>query len=85
MKYKLALDRESCIGCGACAATYPERFELDVEKGKAKLKHSEKNRKTGFFEVEIDEKELENVKEAAEGCPVNAIHITETKTEKRII
>lgn len=84
MKYKISFDRESCIGCGACAAVYPERFEFNAEDGKSSLKNSKRNEK-GFFEIEIEDKELETAKNAAESCPVNAIHLVEIKTGKEII
>jgi ferredoxin len=82
--YKVALDKETCIGCGTCGAIYPEKFELDTQKGKAKLKGSSV-KKSDSEEIVVNDKEFKKVKEAAESCPVNAIHITETKTNKKII
>ncbi len=52
------VDKNLCIGCGACAATCPEVFEIDEESGKAKVKA---------------QKDLPCVKNAIEGCPVKAI------------
>ncbi len=49
------INKETCIGCGACAATCPEGFEM--KDGKAVVKNG--NAKC--------------VKEAKEGCPVDAI------------
>jgi len=37
------------------------------------------------FEVELDESEIEEMKQAAEGCPVNVIHITNLDTGQKII
>jgi ferredoxin len=59
------IDRENCIGCGACVATCPEVFEIDDEN-KAKLKLKE-------IPKELEEK----TKEASEACPVNVIIIEE--------
>lgn len=55
------IDKEACIGCGACAATAPDCFELDEEEFKAKVKKG----------CKCDDK----CKEAIENCPVDAITI----------
>ena len=57
MAYKISVDKEKCIGCGACAAVC-DNFEL--KEGKAYAKKAE---------VE----ELGCNKDAADGCPVEAI------------
>ena len=57
---KVMIDRSGCIGCGLCATTCPEVFELDSE---------------GLAEVIGSPEGYENgVKEAADGCPVEVIH-----------
>ncbi len=62
---KVSIDEETCIGCGACAATCSEVFELgDDNKAKVKLK-------------EVSEENQACAKEGAEACPVQAIKITE--------
>jgi len=58
--YKILIDKKKCIGCGACTALLPDIFEL--ESGKARAKKSE---------IDAPEK----VKDAVEGCPVNAIKV----------
>lgn len=57
----VSVDKETCIGCGACAATCPDVFEMNDEN-KAQVK-SDAN------------KDADCVKEAAESCPVDAIKI----------
>ena len=52
------INKEKCIGCGACAATCPEVFE--IKNGKAQIK-------TGA------DTSIPCVKDAKEGCPVDAI------------
>lgn len=57
---------ENCIGCGACTAIAPGFFELN-EEGYAKAKQEE------IKEITND------IEEAIEGCPTNAIEINEEK------
>ena len=37
--HKIVIDKEKCIGCGACVATCPETF--DMKDGKATAKNVE--------------------------------------------
>lgn len=57
------VDKDTCIGCGLCAATCAEVFTMDDE-GKAE---GSKN--------EIPEALTSSAQEAAAECPVNAITI----------
>lgn len=82
--YKVVFDRANCIGAAACATAYPKRWQI-VDDGKATLEGAERKENNDVQELLIDEKELEQMKEAAEACPVNVIHITELKTNKKII
>ena len=63
MKYKIKINKEACIGCGACTAVCSF---FKMKNGKA---HVDKE------EVE----KLTCQKEAEECCPVNAIKIQELK------
>lgn len=72
-EYKISQNRENCIGCGACEAACPENWEMK-EDGKSSPKKSE-----------ISEEEFECNNNAATGCPVNIIHITNTETNEKII
>jgi len=60
---KAYVDRDTCIGCGACEGTCPEVFKLDDESKSVPIKD------------EIPEKLLDLAKEAEEGCPVDAITV----------
>ena len=51
------IDKEKCIGCGACASICSEIFEIG-DDGKAKVKA---------------QKNISCVKEAIGSCPVDAI------------
>jgi ferredoxin len=53
------VDKETCIGCGACASICEEVFEM--KDGKSHVKAGQESSKAGC------------VKEAVEACPVNAI------------
>ena len=61
-KYKIEVNKETCIGCGACVSTCPDFFELQEDKSVAK-------------KTETDD--IGCAKEAASVCPVNAIKIIE--------
>ena len=60
-KQKIEVDKEKCIGCGACVAQC-DNFEMDGDKAKAK-------------QSEVDD--IGCNKDAADACPVDAIKITE--------
>ena len=53
------INKEKCIGCGACASTCPQVFEMG-EDGKAQVKANAK-------------KDTKCIKEAIKNCPVEAI------------
>ncbi len=55
---KVKVDKEKCIGCGACVSVCPEVFELD-ENGKS--------------EVKTSECDSDCCEEAKNICPVDAI------------
>lgn len=61
-----------CIGCGLCAETAPQYFEMD-EDGMAQLIGGCK--KGVFFEVEGFEDDLDELEQSEEGCPVDIIHV----------
>ena len=87
-KFKLEHDRANCIGCSACAAVAPEFWTMDeggdgksdIKKDKGTIK-----RPDGWEELEIDEKNYNENKEAADACPVNVIHITNKETGDKVI
>lgn len=70
---KIIYQREKCIGCGSCVVLCPKYWELD-EEGKAILKNSKINPEKDSQELETAQ--IDCAKEAADACPVQAIHIT---------
>jgi ferredoxin len=59
-KYKIEVDKATCIGCGACTVAC-SNFVMDGDKAKP-------------VKAEVDE--LTCNQEAADGCPVTAIKVT---------
>ncbi len=62
---KAEVNQDTCIGCGLCAATCPEVFEI----GDDSLAHASKN--------EIEPENTEQAEDARDGCPVSAIDLKE--------
>lgn len=87
-KYKIIYHREGCIGAAPCTAVAPDFWTLnDSTDGKADLQKSKNPTKldNGDFELIIEEKDLAENMEAAEGCPVNVIHIIDLETGEKLI
>lgn len=57
------VDKDECIGCGACPEFCPEVFKME-DDGKAVA-----------YTNPVPSKLEESAKEAAEGCPVDAITV----------
>lgn len=66
--FKIKIDRDVCIGCGSCAATAPDVFEMDDEN-KSRVKDPKGADKA-------------TIQSAAEACPVNAIWLYDEKENK---
>lgn len=62
---KVEVNKDLCIGCGACQAIASEVFEID-DDGLAKV-----------VSDTIKEDLKEDVMDAAEGCPTSAILVEE--------
>jgi len=89
--YKVVYDRKACIGAAACAAVAPEYWDM-ADDGKADLKPHEVdedgNQVLFLKESELNDKlkeALELNKEAAEVCPVQAIHIYDEETGEKLV
>ena len=54
------VDKDVCTGCGLCVDSCPEVFELDNELARVKISP-------------VPPKSEARCREAANGCPVNAI------------
>lgn len=75
-KYRVVVDREKCISCGAAPATCPELYELGLDNGKTKIvdKYSVQTDERVSIGI-IPEELYECAKAGADVCPVNAIRI----------
>ena len=69
---KIILEREKCIGCGSCVVLCPKYFQM-ADDGKSSIKESKRDSKTNNDELETNK--VECGQEAADNCPVQAIHI----------
>ena len=58
---EVKVNRDACIGCGACAAICPDVFEIDNE-GLSKV-----------VSTEIKAENVDDVKDAIDTCPTDAI------------
>jgi ferredoxin len=68
---KIILERDKCIGCGACHAVCPEYWKM-AEDGKINLLGSKKEGKEDYS-LELGDEGCN--KEAADSCPVQCIHV----------
>lgn len=64
---KVKVDKDKCIGCGACISIDGEHFDFDSEKG-VSVVISQKN-------VVENETINEAISEAVDACPVGAIEV----------
>ena len=72
-KYKIKFDRKKCIGALSCAAECPDNWEMQ-DDGKSDCKYKE-----------FGEDKLECNMAAAKACPVKAIQIYDTETDKKLV
>ncbi|GDY31461.1 ferredoxin [Gandjariella thermophila] len=69
LRWRVGVDRETCIGSGICAATAPNHFTLDADRSRPLAELVEPD------DVVID---------AAESCPVEAIAVSDASTGERL-
>ena len=65
---KIIVDKNKCIGCGACEGFEPDVFELNDEGLAEAIKENYD---------ELDTEVKENVDDAAANCPTSAIKVGE--------
>lgn len=73
-KVQVTIDREECIVCGTCWSDCSEFFEESPEDGFSQVIESYRvNNNPAEGEAPLDLKDC--VTEAADGCPVEIIHV----------
>jgi ferredoxin len=61
MSYKISIDKDACIGCGACTGVSPDFYKM-TDDGKAEP-----------VKGQVDD--LGNAKDGQDSCPVSCIKI----------
>lgn len=75
-KLQVIIDRDECISCATCWATCPDFFEENPDDGLTQVVKA--YRVGGDPSVGEVPEALENcVRDAADGCPIEIIHIEE--------
>lgn len=78
---KVKVNKDACIGCGACAAICDEVFEINDE-GLSEVKVEEENKEKEEF-VGVKEELQDEVRDAADSCPTGAIEVEEGQEEEK--
>ena len=85
-KFKVELDKNTCQGFGACVELCPQFFHLSDVDGKSTIEGAKKVMKENEVVLEtLELDKLECVREAAEACPFNAVHIVNVETGEKLI
>lgn len=69
---RVILEKENCIGCGACTVVCSDFFELQNDK--SHLKNSEFNTERKIESLEVED--ISCVGEAVDVCPAKCIHLS---------
>jgi ferredoxin len=72
-KYSIVV-KDECIACGACGAIAPDIFDFDDEGYAINIYAGDDNAGT----VEIGEELHDDLIDAAESCPTEAIKVSDT-------
>lgn len=75
-EYKIVHDRDTCIGCGACASVAPSYWVM-ADDGKSDVVGATKTGNGDEETLGPLNKDFDLNNDAAESCPVNCIHLFE--------
>lgn len=68
-KLHISVDQDICIGCTTCAALCPKYYQMSELTGKAEPAQ----------EVATEKEDFDEILEAENSCPVDAISVEEKK------
>lgn len=72
---RVTIDRDDCISCGVCWTTCPEFFEESADDGYSKVVDQYMSG-GNLGEGEAPDDLEQCVQDAADGCPVEIIHVS---------
>jgi ferredoxin len=85
-KFRVDVDKQACQSFGACIELCPKFFKFSDIDSKSSIEGAQRISDQGKVVAErLELEELKCIKEAAEACPFNAIHITNLGTKERLI
>jgi ferredoxin len=85
-KVRVEIDKQACQGFGACVELCPRFFQLSEVNGKSQFRMIKEARTEGDVAVgTLELNDLGCVREAAEACPFNAIHIINVVTKEKLV
>ncbi len=73
---KILVDLNKCADHGQCVFSAPKVFSLDAD-GKLSFRHEVGPSETIYISAELDASVHDDVEEAADACPLQAIDIEE--------
>jgi ferredoxin len=74
-QYRVAVNKEVCIGCGVCYSTCPEVFEPDDEGKSQIVSKYRSSLSQSISEGSIDDSVAQCAESARDTCPVQAITV----------
>ena len=78
MKYKVTVDRNTCIACGVAPNLCPQVFVFGEDNGKTRIVDEYSEKISESISIgHVSEELYDCVKKVAEACPVQAITVGE--------
>jgi len=86
-RYRVEIDREACQGFGACQELCPSYYKVSEVDHKTTIKGGQRIREGGKEPREVLEVsgELGCIREGAEACPYNAIHVLDLEKGIKLV